>query len=103
MPGGGMATTLMTLGHDPQKRQYVGSFVASMMTYLWVYDGSLDAGGKVLTLNAEGPSRTDDGEFVRYKDVIEVKSDDHRVMTSHSLGDDGKWHPFMTANYRRTT
>ena len=30
MPGGGMATTLMTLGYDPQKRQYVGSFVASM-------------------------------------------------------------------------
>ena len=73
------------------------------MTCLWVYDGSLDAEEKVLTLNAEGPSCADDGKFVRYQDVIEVKSDDHRVMTSHSLGDDGKWHSFMTANYRRTT
>jgi hypothetical protein len=72
-----------------------------MMTYLWVYAGSLDAAEKVLTLNAEGPSCAGDGKLVKYKDQIEIKSDDHRVLTSHMLGDDGKWHPFMTANYRR--
>jgi uncharacterized protein DUF1579 len=46
----------MTLGYDPEKKQYVGTWVGSMMSYLWVYDGSLDAEEKVLTLNAEGPS-----------------------------------------------
>jgi hypothetical protein len=66
-----------------------------------VYDGSLDAEEKVLTLNAEGPSCAGDGKLVKYKDAIEIKSHDHRVMTSHMLGNDGKWHPFMTANYRR--
>ena len=60
-----------------------------------------DAAEKVLTLNAEGPSFAGDGKLAKYKDAIELKSDDHRVLTSHVLGDDGKWQGFMTANYRR--
>jgi hypothetical protein len=39
--------------------------------------------------------------MAKYKDVIEFKSDDHRVLTSHMLGDDGEWHGLMVANYRR--
>ena len=30
------------------------------------------------------------GKMAQYRDVIEFKSDDHRVMTSHALGDDGQ-------------
>lgn len=101
MPGGGDATTLMTLGYDPQKKRFVGTWLGSMMTHLWVYDGELDAAGTVLTLNAEGPSMAGDGRLAKYRDVIEFKSDDHRVLTSHMLGDDGQWSHFMTANYRR--
>ena len=101
MPGGGPATTLMTLGYDPQKKRYVGTFIASMMSNLWVYEGALDAYERVLTLDTEGPNMSAEGQMAKYKDVIEFKSDDHRVLTSHMLGDDGKWHTFMTANYRR--
>ena len=101
MPGGGSATTMMTLGYDPQKKRYVGTFVGSMMTHLWVYDGALDAAGRVLTLDTEGPSMAGDGKMAKYRDVIEFKSDDHRVLTSHVLGDDGTWQAFMTAHYRR--
>ena len=43
MPGGGPATTVMTLGYDPQKKRYVGTWVGSMRTYFWVYSGALDA------------------------------------------------------------
>jgi hypothetical protein len=101
MPGGGAATTMMTLGYDPQKQRYVGTWIGSMMTHLWVYDGALDAAGRVLTLDAEGPSMVTEGKMAKYKDVIECKNDDHRVLTSRVLGDDGTWHEFMTANYRR--
>lgn len=101
MPGCGPATTLMTLGYDPQKQRYIGTWVGSMMTYLWQYDGELDAGETVLTLSADGPSMTGDEKLAKYKDVIEFKSDDHRVMTSHMLRDDGQWQHFMTTHYRR--
>jgi Protein of unknown function (DUF1579) len=102
MPGGGTATMIMTLGYDPVKRRYVGTFIGSMMTNLWVYEGELDAASKVLTLDTEGPSFTAEGKMAKYKDVIEIKSDNQRVLTSNFLGDDGEWHRFMTANYRRT-
>ncbi|NJP09083.1 MAG: DUF1579 domain-containing protein [Leptolyngbyaceae cyanobacterium RU_5_1] len=101
MPCGGAATTLMTLGYDAQKQRFVGTWIGSMMTYLWSYDGELDANETVLTLNSDGPAMTGDDKMAKYRDVIEFKSDDHRVMTSHMLGDDGQWHHFMTANYRR--
>jgi len=101
MPGGGPATMLMTLGYDPQKQRFVGTWVGSMMTHLWVYDGALDAAERVLTLEAEGPHMAAEGKMAKYRDVIELESDDHRVLTSHMLGDDGKWNKFMTAHYRR--
>jgi hypothetical protein len=101
MVDGSSATTLFQLGYDTTRKTFVGSFVGSMMTHLWVYDGSLDASERVLTLNSEGPAMSGDGKLAKYKDVIEFKSDDHRVLTSHLQGEDGKWQPFMTAHYRR--
>lgn len=103
MPGGGLATTLMTLGYDPNRKQYVGTWVGSMMTHLWIYEGLLDAEEKVLTLSAEGPNCMNEGKTAKYRDVIAVKSPDHRVLTPLMLGDDGEWRPLMTANYRRKT
>jgi hypothetical protein len=101
MPDGAPAEMIMTLGYDPQTKRFRGTWIGSMMTHLWVYDGELDAAEKVLTLNAEGPDFSNPGSMRKYRDVIEFKSDDHRVLTSHSLGDDGKWTQFMTANYYR--
>jgi Protein of unknown function (DUF1579) len=92
---------IITLGYDPQKQRYVGTWVGSMMTYLWLYDGELDVAKNMLTLNSDGPSMTGDEKMASYRDVIEFKNDNHRVMTSHVLGDDGQWHQFMTVNYRR--
>ena len=101
MSGCGPATTLMTLGYDPQQQSYVGTWIGSMMTYLWQYKGELDADETVLTLNSDGPVMTGEAKIGKYKDVIEFKSDDHRVLTSHMLRDDGQWQHFMTAHYWR--
>jgi hypothetical protein len=101
VPGSPPWTSLLTIGYDPQTKRFVGTFIGSMMANLWVYDGELDEAEKVLTLNAEGPDFTQPGKTAKYKDVIEFNSDDHRLFTSHLLGDDGQWHQFMTANYRR--
>jgi hypothetical protein len=103
VPGGGEATMIMILGYDPAKKRYVGSWIGSMMAYQWVYEGELDAAGRVLTLESEGPDMAGGGGTARYRDLIELRSSDHRVLTSHMLDGDGDWHPFMEAHFRRRT
>jgi Protein of unknown function (DUF1579) len=102
MPGGGSSTTIMSLGYDPQKERFVGTFIGSMMTNLWIYEGTLDAAGKTLTLDSEGPGMAGDGSTARYKDAITVESDDRRIMTSQVQGEDGQWTEVMTMTLRRT-
>jgi hypothetical protein len=60
-PEGVTANTVMTLGYDPQAKRFVGTFIASIMTNLWIYNGSLNESGKVLTLDTEGPAFVDQG------------------------------------------
>jgi hypothetical protein len=100
-PDGGEATSIMSIGYDPHRERFQGTFLSSMMTYLWIYDGALDATGDVLTLDTEGPGYTGEGKM-RYRDTIAFQGDDHRVQTSRYQRPDGSWHPFMTTHYRRT-
>ncbi|MCC6677102.1 MAG: DUF1579 domain-containing protein [Phycisphaerales bacterium] len=101
MLSGAPAIMIITLGYNPAKKRFVGTWIGSMMTHLWIYDGSLDETGRILTLNSEGPSFSAENKLAQYKDVFEIKSPDHRILTSHSLGEDGKWTQFMTGHYRK--
>jgi hypothetical protein len=101
MPEGGTATTIITIGYDPVKGKYVGTFIGSMMANMWIYEGSLDASGKVLTLDTEGPAMTPEGGTAKYQDIVELKNKDLRTLTSRVQGADGKWQQIMTATYRR--
>jgi hypothetical protein len=92
-------TGLLTIGYDPRKQKYVGTWVCSAEGKLWQYEGTVS--GKTLTLETEGPSPVDPTKTVKMRDVIELKDKDHKVMTSSALGDDGKWTTFMTMNARR--
>ncbi len=94
-------TGVMTLGYDPKKKKYAGTWVDSMSSNMLHYEGSVDDSRKTLTLETEGPSFNDPSKISKYKDVIEVKDKDHKVMTSSIQGDDGKWVTFMTIKFER--
>jgi hypothetical protein len=100
-PDGTLVKSIITLGYDPDKKRFVGSFVASCMTHLWIYDGQLDESGKVLTLDTEGPNFSGDGSLSKYQDIVEIVDDNHWILRSRSLGADGKWVQFMEGHYRR--
>jgi len=102
MPGGaGKMQAMMTVGFDPAKGKYIGTWVDSMLPTMWKYEGTLDETGKILTLSASGPNMLTGQGTANYRDITEFKSPDHRVLTSQAEGPDGTWVTYMTANYTR--
>lgn len=99
MPDGALMTSRMTVGYDPARGKYVGSFVASCMTHHWVYEGT--RAGDVLTLDADGPSFTDPKVMAKYQDIWEMPAGGPPVLRSQYLGPDGTWTEFMRADFRR--
>lgn len=99
MPGGEEAHMVMTLGYDPGKKKFVGTWVGSMMCTLWVYEGELK--GKSLTKSTEGPSWIRKGKAAKYRDVITVEGKSTRRMDSFVQEKGGKWVKMMTARYTR--
>ena len=99
--GGGEAQTLITLGYDPQKGSYVGTWTGSMMSMQWVYTGHVSEDGKTLNLDSEGPSFSGDGTTSQYRDQIELVSEDHRVLRGLVQNEAGEWSQFMLTHYYR--
>ena len=92
---------LQTIGYDVSKQKYVGSWVDSMSSYMWQYEGTLGPAGTVLTLEAEGPNMMAEGKLAKFRDSYEFKSPDHIVARSSMLTEAGEWVTFMTGHARR--
>ncbi|AJD40456.1 hypothetical protein RGR602_CH01098 [Rhizobium gallicum bv. gallicum R602sp] len=101
MPGGGAATTMLTLGYNAAKGKYVGSWIGSMMDHMWVYEGDVSADGKVLSLYTRGPDFQTQGAEQDYREQIIFADDDHRTFNSSAKQPDGSWKQFMEAHYTR--
>lgn len=100
LPDGTVGFMRMSLGYDPAKQKFTGTWIGSMMNQMWVYEGDLDQTGKVLTLNTEGPG-FEEGTIGQYRDIITMADNDHRILTSEAQGKDGTWTQFMRADYYR--
>ncbi|MBY5342753.1 DUF1579 domain-containing protein [Rhizobium leguminosarum bv. viciae] len=94
MPDGKEATSILTLGYNAAKSKYVGSWIGSMMDYMWVYEGELDAS------DTTGPDFNGEG-LADYREQIIFVDADHRTFISSAKQPDGSWKQFMEAHYAR--
>jgi hypothetical protein len=93
--------SMITLGYDPKKGSYVGTFVCSAQDYIWHYTGKFDDTGKKLILSTEGPSMLEPGKTAKYEEVLETVDADHKTFSSSIQLADGKWQELMKMNYTR--
>lgn len=93
--------SMITVGYDPKKKSYVGTFVCSMQDYMWEYTGKFDDTGKKLILSTTGPSMTDPGKTANYQEVLETVDANHKTFTSSVQGPDGKWVELVKMTYER--
>lgn len=93
-------SSIMTIGYDPSKGRFIGTFIASMMTHLWPYSGVLDASGKRLPLDSEGPKFEGEG-MAKYRDTIEIIDRNHWKFSGEMMLDNGTWQTIMTSDNRR--
>lgn len=101
MPDGQKMTYYTVLGYDVSFKEYRGCWFASVSSHLWKYVGTLSGGGKVMTLECEGPDMENEGQTARYRDVIEFVDDSKRTLTSYVEGNDGQFNQMMKSTYTR--
>lgn len=97
----GSWSSIMSLGFDEKKDCYVGTFIGSMMSNVWVYEGQREGdGGKQLVLNVEGPAFDGNGT-AKYQDIVEIFDRDHWALYSQILLPDGSWSRFLNGQHHR--
>lgn len=99
--GGMQIVGLQTIGYDPRRKKYVGTWSDSMQNQLWVYEGDYDPETRTLSLDAEGPNLMGDGEMTLFRDSFEFVSDDEIISRSAAIGEDGEWVVFMEGRAKR--
>lgn len=100
MPGGGTMRWTVTMGFDGATRRFRGSWIGSMMGWMFLYDGALSEDGRSLPLLSEGPAFDGRG-MATYRDTTTLEDDGTRRLTSEVKGPDGDWVRFMSGVFRR--
>jgi hypothetical protein len=88
---------IQTLGYDPKKKTFTGTWVDSVSCVVWTYTGTLNKERTALTLYTEGPCPTSPNKLTNVKDVLEIKDRTHKLYTSYILDKHGDWSLCMEA------
>lgn len=89
-----------TLGYDQQKQKYVGTWIDSLKSGLFLSEGTADEQGKVFTMIAQGYCDAQ-GKAITMKQVLELKDRDNRKLSFLTPSPDGKDLVVGTIEYTR--
>jgi hypothetical protein len=93
--------TVQILGFDPHKERFIGSWVDSMNSFMWHYEGALNDTRNTLVLDTEGPCPMRPGGHSKFREMLEIRDHGHKIYTSSVLDEDGHWNTCLIANAHR--
>lgn len=93
--------SMTTFGYDPNLGKFVGSYVDTIQTKMWTYEGFLDETGKILTLETEGPSMTNPDKTTLYRDQYILEDANTKRIVTSAKSDDGTWIQFAQMSGKR--
>jgi len=88
---------IQTLGYDPKKKTFVGTWVDSVSSFVWTYQGKLNRERTALTFYSEGPCPNTPDRLTKIKDVLEIIDKNHKLYASYILDNHGDWTLCMEA------
>ena len=89
-----------TLGYDPIKKKYVGTWIDSMSTGLNVYEGTHDE--KTNTINyTHRATDPQTGKEMTYRSKIVIADNDHYTMSMYMKAPDGREFESLRLDYSR--
>ena len=89
-----------SIGYDQQKQKYVGTWIDSSKSGLFLSEGNADDQGKLFTMIVQGHCDTQ-GKAITMKQLMEIKDKDSRKLTLLSPNPDGKDVTVGTIEYSR--
>ncbi|MGC4015895.1 MAG: DUF1579 domain-containing protein [Luteolibacter sp.] len=92
---------IFTIGYSPEKQKYIATWVDTMTSRLWTYEGEVTDNGTVLTFHTEGSCPMEPGKTMRFRERIQLITPDHKLFTSAIQGDDGEWRTCVTVHGHR--
>ena len=101
-PGGeAPVRSMTTFGYDPALGKFVGSYVDTIQTRMWTYEGFLDESGTVLTFETEGPSMADPEGTTLYRDQYILEGADTKRIVTSAQDENGAWVQFAEMTGKR--
>jgi hypothetical protein len=91
-------SAVQTLGYDVDKEEYSGSWVDSIMSYRWQFNGSLESEGNELVIVASGPGPG--GGTTTFRERYQFNSANSITVVAEILQDE-QWVTFMSTQLTR--
>lgn len=87
-------------GYDPIKKQYVGTWIDTMVPFVFTLSGTYDDATHTLTMTMEGTDAMT-GKPSQWKTVTVYTGEDTKTFELHVPGEDGKLWKMMEIKYTR--